>query len=156
MSDNADRDRSEQPNSAAHEDHRWVDWHSAMLIAGLGRALPDTLPCYVTEAIRLADAEQAELRAEVEATYRDFAEVSAHSASLDHRLRATERALADERAKVARVEALAADMEAGGHRAASMTRQWGRTLGRGQILIAAEIRSALSGPEPDVTTDGAP
>jgi hypothetical protein len=60
----------------------------------------------VRAVMAVADAEQAELRAEVKATYRDFAEVSAHSASLDHRLRAAERALAVERAKVARVEAL--------------------------------------------------
>jgi hypothetical protein len=133
MTAHADRDRSEQPNSAAHEDQRWVDWHSAMLIAGLGRALPDTLPCYVTEAIRLADAEHAELRAEVaELRHR-----------LEQRTQALHRTALDKdtaEAKVGRVEALLEVWEENG-------------VQPGAIPVE-NVRAALA--DPDTTSDGAP
>jgi hypothetical protein len=144
-----------------------------MLIAGLGRALPDTLPCYVTEAIRLADAEHAELRAEIrrlteerdtanehvayhlrdysfngEATGDLAVDMALYAGRMRIRAEAAERALADERAKVAAARA-EADWLNAHHDGSLVTSDY--------PMIARRIRSALACPaEPDTANDGAP
>jgi hypothetical protein len=108
----------------------------------------------VDKVMAVADAEQAELRAEnkylwgvLEAVACDCDDYDGwhptHEVSqLKVRIGRAERALADERAKVARVEALIPpDPE---------------LIEAGYGVLAEDLLDALAGPEPDTTSDGAP
>ena len=106
-------------------------------------------PTITRAVMAVADAEQAELRAEVESAYADFAAMSNSHASLDHRAEMNrinwplwrKRAEAAE-AKVARVEALCDRTER------VLCTAMGSDLERQQLeRVIGKIRAALDGAE---------
>jgi hypothetical protein len=132
-------------------ERRWRDAANAAMDAAkpVGHAL-----------MAVADAEQAELRAEVERLrsaerfhWRPRAltgDRHAIEAEIEHaRAEAAERALADERAKVARVEALHVEVDrtSGGQR----LRQ--PVCAECAAVMPCPTLAALAGPEPDTTAD---
>lgn len=159
-----DRDRSEpvwppharnayqQPDEPSEREQRYADSMIQFYGDGVVASPEEHRHRFARAVMKVADAEQAELRAEVERLKRERDNIGcsrftcaddlgranrAHDAQKE-RAEAAERALADERAKVARVESLAAEYEERSSDTENAEHYpWG--------VAADDIRAALAG-----------